>query len=256
MRRRMKPSSMDEGFRQAQLTGSGGDKCSSAVMDIAMGAISGIAGVFTGGRATVAAQLAQQVQLMWANQCSSEQNDKLTDQLTEQQRMNAGIGRNAVGNAGSISNGVQDTLRLSNEGEVNKVYQNGASGEMSSDASLSYQQDLRANTDAARRNALETAARNAKAQAEYSRMADEALALSQSAQGPTSAQQAQTQMDRAREGAASARVNTQIAFEHARLMTEEEQRAGERLGQQRRDRLYRRLSPENAPSVQSFQMFQ
>lgn len=59
------------------LVSMGGDKCSSAAMEAAMGAISGVAGVFTGGRATVVAQLAQQIQLMWANQCSSEQNDKL-----------------------------------------------------------------------------------------------------------------------------------------------------------------------------------
>lgn len=71
----------------ATLVSMGGGKCSSAAMEAAMGAISGVAGVFTGGRATVVAQLAQQVQLMWANQCSSEQNDKLSTSNQNEAKM-------------------------------------------------------------------------------------------------------------------------------------------------------------------------
>lgn len=206
--------------------------------------VSGLGGMFGGGggRASEKMQKAQQVQLFFQSVCDAQ--------------MASGIGTNVVGTAGGISSGVGDTLRLSNEADVNKAYQGGASADLSPAESLAYQQDLRARTDAARRNALETAEKDAAAQKEYAKMADEALELSQSAHGQTSAIQAQAQLDRAREGAAASRASTQLAFEHARLMTEEEQRAGERLGMQRRDRLYRRLAPENAPPVQPFQMFQ
>jgi hypothetical protein len=185
---------------------------------------------------------------MWANQCASEQNDKLNEQIIEQRRMTAGIGGNVAGEAGKISNDVADTLELSKEKDVEDRYQNGASGDLSPNESVAYHKELRASTDAARRNALETATKNAAAEKKYSKMADDALDLSQSAQGQTGAIQAQTQMERAKEGAEASRASTQVAFEHARLMTEEEIRASERMAQQRRERMYRRLSVESEPT--------
>lgn len=61
--------------------------CSSAAMSKATAAISGLSGIFGGGRATVAAQIAQQVQLIWANRCSGEQNDKLGTSNQNEARM-------------------------------------------------------------------------------------------------------------------------------------------------------------------------
>jgi parallel beta-helix repeat protein len=230
-----------------------GGKCSSPAMNMAMNAISGISSLFGGGRATVAAQWAQQMQLMWANQCAAEQHDRLNEQIIEQRRMTAGIGGNVAGKAGTISNGVGDTLELSTEKDMEDRYQTGASGDLSPDESLAYHKELKASTDKARRNALETAAKNAEAEKEYSKMADEALELSQSAQGQTSAIQAQTQMERAKEGADASRASTQAAFEHARLMTEEEQRAGERIGQQRRKNLWSQSEQTESPPFKLFQ---
>lgn len=243
---------------QAELAGAsgGGGGCRSTIAGAASKAAAafGFATSIT-GRATAGLQGSQIIQLAQQILCHTEEVKIGDDQLEEQRRMTAGIGRNAVGSAGSISGGVADTLKLSNSADIRKRYQDGASGDLSPDASLAYHQALQAETDAARRNALDTAAKNAAAERAYAKMADDALALSQSAQGQTAAQQAQTQMDRAREGAAAARNSTQVAFEHARQMTEEENRAGERIGKQRRDRLYRRLSTEGTDS-QPFDMFQ
>jgi hypothetical protein len=240
----------------AQLV-SGGDSgglCDSTMANAASAAASafGVISSIT-GRATAGLQVAQQIQLLAQTLCHTEEVDLQTDQLTEQRRMNASIGSNTAGSAGSISNGVSDTVKLNKDSDLGERYQNGASADMTPDESLSYFQELKANTDTARRNALETAAMNAAAEKEYAKMADDALTLSQSAQGPTAAQQAQTQMDRAREGAAASRISTQIAFDHARLMTEEEERAAERMGQQRRDRLYQ---SEETESPQPFKLFQ
>ncbi len=57
--------------------GPGSVACSSLAMDAVMAAGSAVAGVFTGGRATVVAQFAQQLQLLQANYCSGVTNDHL-----------------------------------------------------------------------------------------------------------------------------------------------------------------------------------
>lgn len=58
-------------------TGPGSVTCSSLAMEAVMAAGSAVAGVFTGGRATVVAQFAQQLQLLQANYCSGVTNDHL-----------------------------------------------------------------------------------------------------------------------------------------------------------------------------------
>jgi hypothetical protein len=244
---------------QAQLAaggrgGSSGSLCDATLANAASTAAAafGVISSIT-GRATAGLQVAQQIQLLAQTLCHTEEVDLQTGQLSEQRRMTAGIGSNAVGSSGSISNGVGDTVRLNRDRDLGERYQEGASADMTAHESLIYHQKLRMNTDAARRNALETAARNAAAEKQYAKMADDAMALSQSAQGQTSAQQAQTQMDRAREGAAASRNSTQIVFDHAQLLAEEENRASERMGLQRRDHLYR-IKASEAP--QPFKLFQ
>jgi hypothetical protein len=194
--------------------------------------------------------------LIGINVCAAKQLKIQGRQLEAQQHMIESIGTNAVAVAGSVSAAVLGSLGLMRGADVDERYQTGASADMTPDESLAYREDLRTRTDQARRQALETAAMNVEAEQEYSRMADEALALSQSAPGQTAALQALAQLERAKEGAASTRASTQVALEHARLMAEEEDRAGERLALQRRDRLYRRLDTEGTASAQPFQMFQ
>jgi hypothetical protein len=194
--------------------------------------------------------------LIGINVCAAKQLKIQGRQLETQQHMIESIGTNAVAVAGSVSAAVLGSLGLMRGADVDERYQTGASADMTPDESLAYREDLRTRTDQARRQALETAAMNVEAEQEYSRMADEALALSQSAPGQTAALQALAQLERAKEGAASTRASTQVALEHARLMAEEEDRAGERLALQRRDRLYRRLDTEGTASAQPFQMFQ
>jgi hypothetical protein len=231
----------------------GGFECSASWASVAVAAVDSVISMLGGGRASQLAQGLQIKEAVVANFCAASMNDRLNDQLAEQRRMTAGIGRNAAGSAGGVSSGVRDTLRLSQPDATGQLYQDGASADLTAKDSLAYHENLRARTDEARRNALETAEINAAAEKIYSTMADDALALSQSAQGQTAAQQAQTQMDRAREGAASARTSTALAFDHARLMTEEEERAGERMGVMRRDRLYR---SEPGEAAQPFKLFQ
>lgn len=81
------------------LAGIGADVCSSAAMDLAASAVSIGSGLFSGGRATVAAQWAQNVQLIWANQCNASQNDKLAT-INEYERRN--IANGTANNAAAI----------------------------------------------------------------------------------------------------------------------------------------------------------
>lgn len=239
-------------------TGGGGGLCDATLANAASAAASafGVISSIT-GRATAGLQVAQQIQLLAQTMCHTEEVGLQSNQLSEQRRMTAGIGKNAVGSAGNVSGGVLDSLGLYGGADVGNRYQSGASAVMTPDESLAYQQALRARTDLARRNALVTAEKSVKAERAYSKLADDALSLSQSAQGQTAALQALAQLERAKEGASSARASSQVAMEHARLMADEEDRAAERLAQQRRDRLYRRLSPSDAASeVTSFKMFQ
>ena len=73
-----------------------GGECSPLVMEAVAGAASAISGWFSGGKATVVAQLAQQVQLMWANRCHAQQADMLAS-IREYERRNISSGTvNAV----------------------------------------------------------------------------------------------------------------------------------------------------------------
>lgn len=81
-----------------------GGACSSVAMDAAGAVASGIAGVFTGGRATVVAQLAQQVQLIWANKCNAQMNDSLASlQDYEQKNISHGAVNGIPGINGMIN---------------------------------------------------------------------------------------------------------------------------------------------------------
>lgn len=104
-----------------------GGACSSMVMDAVAGAASAVAGFFTGGRSTVVAQLAQQVQLAWANKCNGEMNDKLAS-LAEYERKN--ISNGSVNGIPGINGMLDRSLGglgrgglLSNESQVQGDYQ-------------------------------------------------------------------------------------------------------------------------------------
>lgn len=104
-----------------------GGMCSSMVMDAVAGAASAVAGFFTGGRATVVAQLAQQVQLAWANKCNGEMNDKLAS-LAEYERKNISQGSvNAAPGIDAMFGRITGNLNrggfLGSEGQVQDSYQ-------------------------------------------------------------------------------------------------------------------------------------
>lgn len=103
-----------------------GGACSSLAMEAAGAWASGVAGVFTGGRATVVAQLAQQVQLIWANKCNAQMNDSLAS-LQEYERRN--ISNGAVNGAAGIDGMMSRTMPnlgsggfLSNEAAIRNQY--------------------------------------------------------------------------------------------------------------------------------------
>ena len=220
------------------------------------GAATVINGIFTGGRSTFAGQVTEHMLTTAGNLCMSKQLAVQQRQLNEMKKMTASLNQNVVGSAGSISGTVGQSVRLYGPEQVGETYQSGASARMTADESAAYQQQLRAQTDQARRNALETAAMGAAAEREYARMADEALELTQSAEGQTAALQGLAQLERAKEGAASARDSARVAFDHADMLAEEERRAGERLAQERRDRLWRGLGDEGTGKRAGFQLFQ
>ena len=104
-----------------------GGMCSSMVMDAVAVAASSVAGFFTGGRATVVAQLAQQVQLAWANKCNGEMNDSLRS-LAEYERKNISNGSVNVspGIEGMMSRtlpGLGSAGYLSSEQAITNQYQ-------------------------------------------------------------------------------------------------------------------------------------
>src|SRR3954470_2944344 len=75
------------------------------------------------GRSTAGLQVPPIIQGAQQIICHTEEIRIGDDQLSEQRRMTAGIGRNMVGPSSSISNGVLDTLRLNNGTEIGKRYQ-------------------------------------------------------------------------------------------------------------------------------------
>lgn len=104
-----------------------GGMCSSMVMDGVATAASAVSGYFSGGRATVIAQLAQQVQLLWANKCNGEMNDSLRS-LAEYERKNISNGSvNGIpGINGMLGRSTGNFGRggfLSNESRVQSDYQ-------------------------------------------------------------------------------------------------------------------------------------
>lgn len=222
------------------------------------GAATVINGIFTGGRSTFAGQVTSHMLEAAGNLCAGKQLAVQQRQLAEMKKMTASLNQNVVGGAGTISGKVGSSVRLYDADQVGENYQTGASARMTPDESAAYQRQLRAQTDQARRNALETAAMHAQAEQAYARMADDALELTQSAEGQTAALQGLAQLERAKEGAAASRAATQVALEHAKLITQEEERASERLAQERRNRLYRGLAPTTTEVAERppFQMFQ
>jgi hypothetical protein len=103
-----------------------GGLCSTVVMDGVAGAASAISGFFSGGRATVVAQGAQQVQLAWANKCNGEMNDRLAS-LEDYERKNISHGSvNAApgidGMLGRITGNLGQGGFLGSEGQVQDSY--------------------------------------------------------------------------------------------------------------------------------------
>jgi hypothetical protein len=217
-----------------------------------------VSAVFSGGKATYGAQVAQWLTGISSQVCLGQQLAVQKRMVALQQRMVAPIGRNVVGQAGGVSGVVLDSIGLLDAEEVARGYQDGASADLAPGASLAMQRLLRARTDQARRAALETAALNVAAERAYSDMADRALDLSQSARGQTSAVQALAQLQRANEGAAAARHSSQMAFSNAALVAEEEDRASERLAAARRARFYSGLGPSGSQEAAApgFNLFQ
>lgn len=153
----------DSGMSMDLASSVGSSGCSSAEMDMAMGAASGIAGVFTGGRATVAAQYAQQIQLMMANVCASEQNDKLqTSNENEERLIDYERRANAHGqanNSAGINSAMGKSMNTMGQGgfltterqigaEVDELYPD-AFPDMDPDSLIAYEQQSRMDERAA-----------------------------------------------------------------------------------------------------------
>ena len=210
------------------------------------GAASVVSGIFSGGRATLAAQIAQQMTAIAGNLCLGKQLATQQRQLAEQRKMtqrleaNAAAGVSAVEEAarsqlGSID---QDLYGADADGVMQGRYQEGMPESWTFEDAGLHMDEVRARTSDATREAARTqAAARASIDAALD-MSDEALGLSQGAVGQTQAIQAQTQMLRTQIAVDAARQAGDAAIATAMLRTTEEQRVQEIIADQKVRRLY------------------
>lgn len=223
-----------------------GGTCSPLVMDIVAGAASGIAGVFTGGRATVIAQLAQQIQLMWANKCASETNEILRNQRQLQEAMVRGLDKNAVARASEVEEFARSVLGSSDnslyapkqEDIIWETYQSGMPDGWQYGDAADHTGEIRRRTNLASQEAAATQAAAQRSIGTALLMADEAQDLSMGADGQTQAIQAQTQMIRSQIAIDASRQAADASFATAQLRIAEEQRAQEVTATQKIERFY------------------
>lgn len=223
-----------------------GGTCSPMVMDVVAGAASAVAGVFTGGRATVVAQLAQQIQLMWANKCSSELNEIQRNQRQLQEAMVRGLDKNAVARASEVEEFARSVLGSSDaslySGNQEEIiwenYQAGMPDDWEYSDAAGHTLDIRRRTNLASQEAAATQAAARRSIGSALLMADEAQDLSMGADGQTQAIQAQTQMIRSQIAIDASRQAADASFATAQLRIAEEQRAQEVSASQKIERFY------------------
>lgn len=223
-----------------------GGTCSPMVMDLVAGAASAIAGVFTGGRATVVAQLAQQIQLMWANKCASELNEIQRNQRQLQEAMVRGLDKNATARAAEVEDFARSVLGSSDrslyatgqEEIIWETYQSGLPEGREFEDAAGHTGQIRRRTNLATQEAAATQAAARLGIGSALLMADEAQELSMGADGQTQAIQAQTQMIRSQIAIDASRQAADASFATAQLRIAEEQRAQEVSATQKIDRFY------------------
>ena len=237
-------------------SGGDGDVCSSGAMSKIGGAANAILSMIGGGRATAKGQQIQLVELIRANLCAGEQNDKLEDQLSEQRRMNARIRANAARNIREIEQGAREAIGSVDEDlyganadtVLRDRYQAGMPDGWSFAGAASHSRDIREQTDRATREAAIAGASSHHAVGAALEASDEALDLSQVTDGVTGAIQAQTQMLRAQIGVMAAQHVGDTASETAKLRIEEERRASEVIADQKMERFWARNAGTAAPA--------
>lgn len=223
-----------------------GGTCSPMVMDVVAGAASAVAGIFTGGRATVVAQLAQQIQLMWANKCASELNDIQRNQRQLQEAMVRGLDKNAVSRASEVEDFARSVLGSSDpslyapqqEDIIWDTYQSGMPDGWEYGDAASHTREIRRRTNLASQEAAATQAAARRSIGSALLMAEEAQELSMGADGQTQAIQAQTQMIRSQIAIDASRQAADASFATAQLRIAEEQRAQEVSASQKIERFY------------------
>lgn len=230
-----------------EIAGLDGGKCSSTVMNAVTSAGGALLdSIFGGGRATRAAQFAQQIQLVWANKCAAERNEIQKRQYEEQRRMTAGIGSNAAEDVGEIEwetraplGSMDADLYGDNPADaLDRRYHSGLPEEWTFETAAEHTHAMREQTNLATREAAVTAAMSNRAVGNALTISNEALELSQGAEGQTSAIQAQTQMLRAGIAVNVAKHASDTASATAALRMEEERRAAEIIAEQKLERFY------------------
>lgn len=227
--------------------GSSGGGCDNMLAQAASAAAAGIGAIISiTGRATAPLQIAQQLQLVAQTICDTEQTRIADDQLGELRRATARVDGNAAVGIRRIERGARAAIGAVDRGLygtdaagiMRERYQEGMPEGWTFDTAAQHTEALRRQTDLATQEAAATAALSARSMNDVLSASDNAVALSQDAEGQTSAIQAQTQLIRAQTGAMTAQNATYTAMATAQLRMAQEQRAAEIYADQKIQRLY------------------
>ncbi|MGF7213206.1 hypothetical protein GGE65_007842 [Skermanella aerolata] len=231
-------------------TGSGwGCDMKAALAGVAGIAGSAVNGLFTGGRSTVWAQITQ-IFTEYQKAMCDEERARLQARAVQGMTVNTATKSPAIIWETSAPLKAYDPAKMAND------YMATSRRDMTPEESLAAMAAMRTRSDAAAQQAAREAVENARRQQQLAGIASQAMGAVMSAPGPTAATQGLAQIVVTQMAQSAAQAAADGAFAIRQLEAEEEQRAGELLGQQRRDRLYRRLAPENAPPTAPFQIFQ
>jgi hypothetical protein len=145
------------------------------------------------GRATAGLQVAQQLQLLAQTLCDTEQTALQSDQLEEQRRMTARLSGNAAVGIGEIERAARDPLGsiddalygLGAEGVLEERYQLGMPPDWTFETAPDFMETMRTQTNRATREAAAAHAAAKLGIDEALTLSDEALDLSQGAEGQT-----------------------------------------------------------------------
>jgi hypothetical protein len=226
--------------------GNWGCNMKAALASVAGVAGSAVNGLFTGGRSTVWAQITQIFTEYQKAMCDEER-------ARLQARVVQGMTTNPAEKSPEIIWQTTAPMKAYDAGKMSQDYIAASRKPMTAKESAAAMEAIRSRSDAASVYAAQQAVENAKRQQELATIASQSMGAVMAAPGPTAATQGLAGIVVTQMAQQSAQAATDSAFAVRALEAQEEQRAGERMGMMRRDRLYR---SEAGEAPQPFKLFQ